>query len=142
VTCTHTHFHAYVHASTRTSIHTYVHTYINARLHARLNSHLHARLPSSIHTSIHTSMHTSMHRPDVTYKLEAEVTECQPPRCMVVGKILTMDGQLVAEAVAKMAMMDRMAPPSDATEMPKLPVQLTTTHHITRPCPNCRYKSP
>ena len=46
--------------------------------------------------------------PGVTYKLEAEITECVPPRCMVTGRILTLDGQLVAEANAKMAMMDRL----------------------------------
>ena len=32
--------------------------------------------------------------PDVTYKLEAEVTECNPPRCTVVGRILTMKDEV------------------------------------------------
>lgn len=47
-------------------------------------------------------------QPHVTYRLEAEVTECVPPRCMVAGRILTADGKVIAEATAKMAMMDRM----------------------------------
>ena len=44
-----------------------------------------------------------------TYKLEAEITDCSPPRCMTAGRILSLDGKTVmAEATAKMAMMDRM----------------------------------
>ena len=33
--------------------------------------------------------------------LEAEVTECSPPRCMVVGRILTMENEVVAEERGK-----------------------------------------
>lgn len=46
--------------------------------------------------------------PNVTYKLEAQVIEVVVPRCTVVGRILTMNDELVAEATAKMAMADRM----------------------------------
>ena len=42
--------------------------------------------------------------PYVTYKLEAEITECSPPRATCVGRILTMNDEVVAEATAKMAM--------------------------------------
>ena len=34
---------------------------------------------------------------DTTYKLEAEIIECEPPRCNVIGRIKTMDDKLVAE---------------------------------------------
>ena len=71
--------------------------------------------------------------PDVTYKIEAEVTECQPPRCMVVGKITTMDGQIVAEAIAKMAMMDRMPGASVITaKMPEVSLEQADTRSLTR----------
>jgi len=46
-------------------------------------------------------------QPGVTYKLEAEIGECTPPRCTTIGRILTLEGQLVAEATAVMAMIDR-----------------------------------
>ena len=34
---------------------------------------------------------------DTTYKVEAEILECEPPRCNVVGRIKTLDDKLVAE---------------------------------------------
>ena len=58
---------------------------------------------------------------DTTYKLEAEVTECSPPRCMTVGRIVALDGKVVAEATAKMAMMDRMGGGDAPEEFDKLP---------------------
>jgi acyl-coenzyme A thioesterase PaaI-like protein len=72
--------------------------------------------------------------PDVTYKLEAEVTECSPPRCMVVGRILNMEGEVVAEATAKMAMADRLGDGADpgATLGPPVDPQDAEKFSLTR----------
>ena len=70
--------------------------------------------------------------PGITYKLEAEVTDCSPPRCMTVGRILTMDGQLVAEATAKMAMMDRLASGQALSQSPECPDSVANERSLTR----------
>ena len=55
--------------------------------------------------------------PDTTYRIEAEISDVSPPRVMVVGRILTAEGLVAAEATAKMAMLDKLdgvgrAPPA------------------------------
>jgi hypothetical protein len=47
--------------------------------------------------------------PGVTYRAEAEIKEVSPPKVVIEGKIVTLGGEVVAEARAVCVMMDKLA---------------------------------